>query len=235
MSPAVREGMREGVRRIFTVSLGLIPWAIATGLAMRASGLSVGESLVMNLFVYAATAQLGTLPLLMGGAPLWLILLTATVLNLRFVIYSAAVSPAFHDQPWARRVAASYGLVDAVFIVLGPPLLEERDPQRRWGMFAGAALWCWVSWQAATALGIFGAGWVPADWSLGFMGTIALLVLLVPLCRDRAMLATAFAAGIAALVLRNLPLRTGVIAAVAVGLAVGVLFDRMAALRRRRG
>ncbi len=223
---ALRMGLREGVGEILVFSLGLVPWAIATGIAMRASGLSVGESVAMNVLVFAATAQLGTLPLLVSEAPVWLILATAAILNLRFVIYSAAMAPAFHDQPWARRALGSYLLVDVVFLVQGPGLLQEQDAQRRWGRFLGAGLWCWGTWQIASLVGIVGASWVPAHWSLGFMGTIALLVLLVPMCRERVMLVTAVAAGASALLLRDLPLRTGVIAAVIVGLVAGYLFER---------
>jgi len=212
---------REALRLMMPLSLGLIPWSIATGLTMRAYGLSEGEAAAMNLFVYAATAQLGTLPLIVAGAPIAIVWLTAAVLNLRFVIYSAAISPAFHHQSWARRALGSYWLVDALFIVLGPRLTAEPDPERRWRMFFAAGLWCWWLWQLFGLVGIFGAEWLPRDWPLTFMGTIALLVLLVPLVKEAAMRVTALTSATVAILAYDLPLKSGVVVAVLAGLAAG--------------
>ncbi len=203
------------------LSLGLIPWSIATGLTMRAYGLSEWEAVAMNLFVYAATAQLGTLPLIVAGAPIGIVWLTAAVLNLRFVIYSAAISPAFRAQSWARRALGSYWLVDALFIVLGARLNAEPDPERRWRLFFAAGLWCWLLWQISGLVGIFAAEWLPRDWPLTFMGTIALLLLLVPLAKEPVMRVTALTSAAVAVVAYDLPLKIGVIVAVLAGLAAG--------------
>jgi predicted branched-subunit amino acid permease len=199
----------------------LIPWSIATGLAMRAYGLSEGEAVAMNLFVYAATAQLGALPLIVAKAPLSVVWLTAAILNLRFVIYSAAIAPVFRGERWFRRALASYWLVDVLFIALGPLLLAEKDPKRRWTIFSLAGLWCWGLWQVFGLVGIFAAAWLPVDWPLTFMGTIALLVLLVPLVRESAMRVTAAASAAVAVLAHDLPMKTGVIAAVLCGLLAG--------------
>ena len=77
MESAFRRGAREGVRDFLPISVGLLPWAVVTGIAMRSIGLTELEALGMNLLVYAGTAQLGALPLIAAGAPLWLIMLTA--------------------------------------------------------------------------------------------------------------------------------------------------------------
>jgi predicted branched-subunit amino acid permease len=49
------------MRDFLPLSVGLVPWAIVTGIAMRSIGLSPAEAMGMNLLVYAGTAQLGTL------------------------------------------------------------------------------------------------------------------------------------------------------------------------------
>ena len=104
MTESFRMGAREGFRAFLPLSVGLIPWALVTGVAMRSTGLSVVEAVGMNLIVFAGTAQLGTLPLIGAGAPLWLIAVTALVLNLRFLIFSAALAPAFERVPLLQRM-----------------------------------------------------------------------------------------------------------------------------------
>lgn len=221
MNESFKRGAREGLRLMLPMSVGLLPWAIVTGVAMRSTGLSAVESLGMNLIVYAGTAQLGTLPLIAAGAPLWLIFVTALVLNLRFVIFSAAIAPVFHDSSFARRLASSYLLVDGVFAVGADKLLQADDPHWRWGYYIAPSAFNWCVWQVFTALGIFGAEFMPRDWSLEFMVTIALMVMVLPMVRTRPMLVAALAGGLGAVLLRGLPLRLGVVAGIAVGIAAG--------------
>lgn len=234
MNPAFRRGAREGIRDFMPMSVGLLPWAVVTGIAMVSSGLSPMQAIGMNLIVYAGTAQLGTLPLLAAGAPLWLIVLTALALNLRFVIFSAAMAPAFHDYGPARRLASSYLLVDGVFAMCAERLVKSDDPHWRWGYYLAPSLWVWVLWQLFTLLGVLGAGAVPQGWSLEYMATIALLVMMVPMSRTRPMLVAALVGGVATVLLRGLPLRLGLIAGIVIGIAAGFVAERWLPSSARR-
>ena len=76
---AFRAGAREGFLGFLPLSVGLIPWAMVTGMAMISTGLTPLQAMGMNVIVFAGTAQLGTLPLIAIGAPLflWLFLRSA--------------------------------------------------------------------------------------------------------------------------------------------------------------
>ena len=94
-SPSFRAGAREGFRAFLPLSVGLVPWALVTGMSMVGIGMTPLQAMGMNVIVFAGTAQLGTLPLIAAGAPLWLIVATALALNLRFLIFSAAIAQGF--------------------------------------------------------------------------------------------------------------------------------------------
>lgn len=226
MNASFRQGAREGFHAFLPVSVGIIPWAVVTGVAMRASGMSEVEAMAMNIIVFAGTAQLGALPLLVGGAPLWLIAVTTFALNLRFVIFSAAIAPAFQGYSITRRLLSGYILVDGVFAVCAERLLKSDDPHWRWGYYIAPSLWGWAIWQFFGAIGAFGARSIPSDWSLEFMTTIALMVMMVPLTRSRPMLVAALVGGLGAVVMQDLPLRLGLIAGMALGIAAGYLAER---------
>jgi len=228
MSPAFRAGAGAGFRAFLPLSVGLIPWAIVTGVAMRSAGLGVVESMGMNVLVFAGVAQIGTLPLLVAGAPLWLIGLTALALNLRFVIFSAAMARGFEGVPLVKRVLSGYLLIDGVFAVCTDRLLREPDRDWRFGYYIAPALWGWCLWQVFVFAGVIGAGVLPRDWSLEFMATIALMVILVPLTRERPMLVAALVGGLASVLLRDMPLKLGVIVAILVGIFAGFLANRLA-------
>ncbi len=226
MDAAFRLGAREGFRDFLPMSVGLIPWAVVTGIAMRSIGLSPLEAMGMNVLVFAGTAQLGTLPLIGSGAPLWLIFVTALVLNLRFIIFSAALAPAFQGNALARRMGASYLLIDGVFAVGSEKMLASEDPQWRWGYFIAPSVYAWLLWQLFVLAGVLGAGVIPSDWSLEFMATIALMLIMLPMMLARPMLVAALAGGLGAVLLRDLPLRLGLFAGIAIGIAAGFFAEQ---------
>lgn len=226
MHPSFKAGAREGLRAFMPLSVGLVPWAIVTGLAMRAGGLSIPEALAMQLMVYAGTAQLGVLPLLFAGAPMWLILLTTLALNLRMLIFSAAMAPGFRGVSLAKRSLGSAILVDGVFAVCTDRMIKSNDSHWRWGFYIAPSIYGWVLWQSCALVGIIGAGSIPPDWSLEFMVTIALMVMLVPMTTNRPMLIAAVTSGLGALLLHDLPLRLGMMAGMVIGMVCGYLAER---------
>ncbi|MDP3540367.1 MAG: AzlC family ABC transporter permease [Azonexus sp.] len=221
MPSSFRTGAREGFIAFLPLSVGLVPWALVMGMAMASAGFSPLQAMGMNIIVFAGTAQLGTLPLIAAEAPLWLILATALALNLRFVIFSAAIAPGFRGVSAPARWLAGHVLTDGVFAVCLDKMLKVDDPKWRLAYYLAPALWAWVLWQVFALIGIFAAGFIPKQWSLEFMATVALIVLLVPMARVRPMLIAALVGGISATLLRNMPLRLGVVVAICAGIGAG--------------
>ena len=104
-------------------SLGIAAWGLVTGVAMVKSGLSIPVAVAMTVLVYAGSAQLAALPLLVAGAPLWVILATAFCVNLRFVIYSAHWRRYFGHLPRWRRLTLMYFAAD---LKIGRASCRER-------------------------------------------------------------------------------------------------------------
>ena len=224
---ALVAGAREGFAAFLPFSVGLVPWALVMGMAMTSAGFSPLEAMGMNLIVFAGTAQLGTLPLIAAQAPLWLIVVTALALNLRFVIFSAASAPGFRGIGQPARWLCGHLLTDGVFATCAERMQQVEDARWRLGYYLAPSLWSWLLWQSFTLLGIFAAGVVPRGWSLEFMATIALIVLLVPMARIRPMLVAAIAGGLSATLLRDLPLRLGTVVAIVIGIAAGFVADHL--------
>ena len=175
----------------------------AAGMAMTSAGFSPLQAMGMNIIVFAGTAQLGTLPLIAADAPVWLIITTALALNLRFVIFSAAIAPGFRGVSAPGRWLAGHVLTDGVFAVCLDKLLHVEDPAWRLGYYLAPALWAWLLWQIFALTGIYAAGLIPKTWSLEFMATIALITLLVPMAKVRPMLIAALVGGTSATLLRS--------------------------------
>ena len=225
LSHSFRQGAREGFRHFLPFSVGLIHGGLVTAVAMRSTGLSFVEASGMSLIVYGGTAQLGTLPLMFSGAPWWLMVMTALALNLRFMIFSATLSPVFDGVGRRGRWLSSYLLSDGVTAACGPRLLGEPDLGWRMGYYLAPSAWGWSLWQASTLAGLLMANIIPTGWPLEFISTIALMVLLIPMVRTRPMLLAALVGGLTAVLLRNLPLHLGLFAAIVAGMATGAIAE----------
>ncbi|HEX2759291.1 MAG TPA: AzlC family ABC transporter permease, partial [Rhizomicrobium sp.] len=224
---------REGLRAVAPTLVATGAWGLVTGIAMVKSGLAESMALVMTLALYAGSAQLTSLPLIASGAPLWLIFAAGFVVNLRFLIFGAALHPFFRHLPWPRRLALGYFTTDMGFVLFIPRYGDARvrgTREQLW-FFIGVIAPGWFVWQGTSIAGIYLGSLVPAAWSLDFAAVLALLAIVVPLATTRPMLAAMAAAAATAWVGQVFPLRLGLAAAVIAGVVAGMLVERRARSR----
>ncbi len=79
----------------------------------------------------------------------------------------------------------------------------------------------WLTWQISTALGIFLGATIPESWPLEFALPLTFIAMLVPMLKDKAMVAAALSAGAVALLAAALPYKLGLVLAALVGIGVG--------------
>ena len=80
---------RQGGLDMAGAAPGIAAWGLMTGVAMVKSGMGTFEALLMAVTVFAGSSQLAAMPLMLGGAPMWVVLVTGFCVNLRFVVFSA--------------------------------------------------------------------------------------------------------------------------------------------------
>ena len=133
MTPAVdrRAAFRAGQLAILPSLPGTAAWGLICGVAMVKGGLATTWAIVLSLLVYAASAQLAALPLIVAGAPLWVIVATGFITNLRFVIYSAALRPYFAHEPAGKRAAVGFFMTDFTFTLFMRRAQEGTLPELR--------------------------------------------------------------------------------------------------------
>ena len=96
---------------------GVAAWGLMTGVAMVKSGMSVFESVVMTLLVFAGSSQLAAIPLIVAGAPAWVILATGFCVNLRFVVFSLHLRPYLIHLPRWERMTHAYVTADISYVL----------------------------------------------------------------------------------------------------------------------
>jgi predicted branched-subunit amino acid permease len=237
-----REAFLAGLRAVLPAMVATGTWGLVTGVAMVKIGMSQLEALGMTLLVFAGSAQLAALPLIAADAPIWVVLLTATVVNLRFVIFSAGLYPYFARYTLGRRLLLGYVTSDVGFAISlqrwtaaqarGEKVDGTDDagnddlaPTRRVWFFLGIAFGNWFSWQTMSILGIFLAGQVPGAWGLEFAAILALIALTVPMLNSKPGVVGALVAAVVAVAAAGLPLKLGLVVAVIAGISAALAVD----------
>jgi predicted branched-subunit amino acid permease len=217
---------RRGFSEMVAPSLGIAAWGLVTGVAMIESGLSIPVAALMTLLVYAGSAQLAALPLIVAGAPLWVIFAAAFCVNLRFVIYSAHWRKYFGYLPRWQRLALMYFAADLNYVFFVRRFPDPRPSSEQLPYFWGGVVWNWASWQGASLLGVFIANRMPTEWGLGFAGVLALLGVTYSLLADKKTWIATGVAACAAVAAFGLPLKLNILVGIAAGVAIGLLLDR---------
>ncbi|MEY2622840.1 MAG: hypothetical protein RLZZ101_75 [Pseudomonadota bacterium] len=224
---------RGGLKTMSRSALAIFSWAVVTGLAMGKSSLSTEQALAMSLFVFAGSAQLAALPLIGAGFSVLTILITALIVNLRFVIFSIGVQAHFSHLPAWRRATLGYFTADFGYLMYTSRFGEvqteaerKNDSYYRTYFMYGLATGNWGIWQAGSILGILGASQIPDEWGLEFAGTLALIAVIVPMLDHRAARWAAVVAAMVAILTYSLPLKLNLTAAILAAIVVGILADR---------
>lgn len=208
---------------------GIFAWGMVTGMAMIKSGLTLWQALGMTFIVFAGSAQLASLPLIAANVPILMVFATALVVNLRFVIFSAAIAPHFAHLPWTRRLWHAYFCAD-ITMGLFPqrfPASTSAQPDGKISFYNGIGYPNWLTWQSGSVIGIFLAEKIPPAWEVGFAGTLALLTIMVTLTVNRAALAGVVVAGATAVIAAGLPYRLGLILGLVAGMVAAMIVDKL--------
>ncbi|MCU1394168.1 MAG: AzlC family protein [Ilumatobacteraceae bacterium] len=227
LPPIDRAGFRAGVRVMGTPSIAIAAWGLVTGVALVKGGLSVPIALVMTFGVFAGSAQLAVLPLLVTGAPLVVVWLTATFVNLRFVIFSAASRSYFGNLTWKQRLFAGYLNGDVGFALFMQRFsgATERGTPEQWGFFYGLAVVNWTSWMASSVVGIFLGGLAPTSWGLELAAVLALVAVLIPMVTRVPAILGVVVTGVGSVATAHVPLKLGLLASVVAGVTVAVVAE----------
>lgn len=222
-----KAAFREAFKIAAPTMPGIFAWGMVTGMAMVKSGLTIWQSLGMAFIVFAGSAQLASLPLIAANAPIWVVFATAMVVNLRFVIFSAAIGPHFAHLPWHKRLWYGYFNADITmgFFPQRFPAATLYKPAGKVGYFTGIGYPNWGAWQVGSVAGILLASQIPQSWGIGFAGTLALLAVMIPLTINMAALAGVVVAGIVAVIGAELPYRLGLLLAVMTGMVAAMIVD----------
>ncbi len=225
-----RKNFLEGARAEVPLLIGVFPFGMIYGALAINAGLSTTAAQLMSSILFAGSSQFVTAQLTHDVTPAAVIILTIAVVNVRHMLYSASLAPHLKDLSIKWKILLSYLLTDEAY---APSIInyekEGIHTYKHWFLF-GAGFSLWFIWQISTAVGILLVGFltnndilkaIPLDFAL----PLTFIAMVVPVLKNRAMIASALSAGLVAVLAFSLPYKLGLILAALTGIIIGTLLE----------
>ncbi len=188
--PFTWAGLLAGARACLPIAIGVGVYGVLFGLLARQKGLSLGAALSMSSFVFAGASQLIAMDLWGPELPVFSLIVTTFIVNLRHVLMGAALSPWLTRLTPGKAFGSLFFMTDESWAVtLGIYARDARERARSDGaVLLGSGLMVYLCWNLSTVLGhalVQGLD-DPARYGLDFAFTAVFTALLVGLKPRRA-------------------------------------------------
>ncbi|MEM7334621.1 MAG: AzlC family ABC transporter permease [Chloroflexota bacterium] len=220
-----RETFFLGFRTVLPILVGVVPFGMIMGVVSAEGNLTTFQTFFRAAFVFAGVSELVMLDLLAQGTTIWIIVLSAFVINLRQLIYSASIGEHYNDQPLGWKLLLSYTLVDQVFALSSQYFDEYPSSPFKRQYHLGTAVPIAVAWFSAIVTGYFLGAVIPDNLSLDFVVPLMFLSLVPPAIKGYSYIAAALVSAVAALLAFGLPNNLGLMVATFSGILVGYLLE----------
>ena len=220
--------MRFGALAAIPMIIGGVPFGLIFGSLAISQGLEPWVPIAMSLIVFAGSSQFVALGLIAVDAPLWVIVSTTFIVNLRHLLYAADFIKYIRHLTMPWRVVLGFGLIDETYAAVKPHYANGKLDQAtgHWAYF-GAFLAYYMMWNITTIIGVVAGELIPglSEWGLEFAMVATFIGIITPYLRTLPYWSTFLCAAAFSLILHDLPNNLGMLVAALLGVAAGVFTD----------
>jgi 4-azaleucine resistance transporter AzlC len=179
-----RQGVLAGARQVLPIAFSVCTYGLAQGVFARQAGLSVLEMFLMSGLVFAGSSQFIALSIWVSPLPIVTILLTTLIVNMRYVLMGAALSPWFSQLTPLKKYLTLFLMADENWALT---MSEFHRGKNNAAFLLGSGLVLFVAWVGSTVIGraLGTAVTDPSRWGLDFTVTAVFISLLVGLWRGK--------------------------------------------------
>ncbi|MGE8358880.1 AzlC family ABC transporter permease [Pseudomonas sp.] len=159
-----RQAVWVGFSKLMPISLFVVVFGAAFGLAANQAGLSDSVVLAMSTLVFAGAAQFAALELWGEHVSLVTLAITVFAINARHLLMGATLYPWLQHLPAGKRYGVMMVASDANW-AMSMQAFGNRQPGM--GLLLGGGLALWVAWVIGTWLGVLFGGAIHDPKALG--------------------------------------------------------------------
>ncbi|MBM6617175.1 AzlC family ABC transporter permease [Bacillus sp. RD4P76] len=166
-----------GVQAGVSIAIGYMPIALTFGLLAKTTVLTVGETFLMSLLVFAGASQYIALSLIAAGTGAFEIVLTTFIVNIRHFLMSASLNEKVETAPKFLKAIYAFGITDETFSVAA-----IKEGKLTTGFLFGLVTVSYGSWVVFSGVGHVIGSSLPATLqeSMGIALYAMFVGLLVP-------------------------------------------------------
>ena len=220
----MKTAIAKGFWDMLPLNLAVIPWGILCGSLAVQSGFSPLEAQLMSLLVFAGSAQLVAIELIVGNASLITILVTTFIISARHFLYGLSVRHKLIDKPLKWRLSLGFLLTDELFAFSHHSRAYQGKIRLVYALVAGGSFY--IAWNIWTLIGVVAGAMLPDLTQMGLDFAIAsiFIALVIPSITNWPTLFACLASAVSIVVFKLWQVELGLIFAALLGMSVGYLF-----------
>lgn len=222
------QDMRRGAVASIPMIIGGIPFGLLFGSLASSYGLSPWFAVAMSAVVFAGSAQFVALGLIALHAPIWVIVSTTFIVNLRHLLYAADLVKFVKHLPMPMRVIMGFGLIDETYAAVRPMYeVGSADEKNGHKVYLGSFLSFYIMWNVTTVLGVLSGELIPgmSEWGLEFAMVATFIGIITPYLKHKAFWLCLLSAGVSSIILSELPNNLGLLVSAVIGVVMGYVAD----------
>jgi predicted branched-subunit amino acid permease len=205
--------------------LGVVPLGFVIGVTTARADIPAAAGWLAGPLIFGGGSQATTIQLLDRHAAVFVVVAAGLGVNLRLVLYSAALAPHWRGQPTWWKALAAMTLVDPSAAVALEGYDSYDDPACAHAHYVGAAVTLALAWFVSLALGATFGTALPRGLQLEFVIPLYLIGQLIRRVDDATAKRAVIIAIAAAAVGVALPLHLGTLVAITAGTLVAVTLE----------
>ncbi|NWN91199.1 branched-chain amino acid ABC transporter permease [Marinobacter adhaerens] len=213
--------VRSELLRMFPISLFVVAFGAAFGLAAVQKGLAPFDTLLMSTLMFAGASQFAAIEMWGAEVPVIPVMVVVFAINSRHLLMGASLYPMLKDVSPAKRYGLILLLTDANWAVAAQ---DYQSGRHNLEVILGGGLVLWLAWIIGTWLGVYFGGLFQNPKSLGMdmvLGCFLLSMALGGKKNLRVLVAWGLAAAASLAAWKWLPANTHVVAGALAGGVVG--------------
>ncbi len=216
----------KGFKSMLPITTGVIPFGLVMGAVAYAANLTAFQGLGMNFIMFSGSAQIAVVELMIQDTASLIVILTGLLINLRFMLYSAAFAPYVEDSSFWVKVFCTYNLTDQTYNVMKTNEDLFKTKKEAVVFYMGASICMLLAWHCSVIFGFMFGNFVPPSISLDYAIPLSFITLIVPTLKHKKYIYVAVFSAVVSILLKSIPYNLGLLSTTVLALCFGAYLNQ---------
>ncbi|PAB55922.1 hypothetical protein CCE28_21485 [Anaeromicrobium sediminis] len=223
-----REEFLLGIKKTIPFMIGVMPFGLAYGIMASQAHLSVLETTLMSMIVFAGSAQFMAIGMISEGVGFTYIVISTLLINLRHLLMGLSLSPYFKNLKLRWLYLLSFGMTDEGYACTISYYQDKGVDEGNPYFMLGSEVGLYIFWMGSSIIGALLGHSIkdPLSWGLDFAMPATFLSIIIPQIKSFNMFTVFLVSGICAVgAYFFIPGKWYIIVATIIGASLGTILE----------